>query len=409
MSDERLNLPSASGFERLALCPASRTLELTQPETRTDESDLGDAAHHLLARYFSTITDELPWPAVPQEIYHGIDINLADVVERFVAMAQEVYKAWRIRCDALPAVAERIVERRIVWLGRGFKPITSGKPDVVWVAGRHALILDFKSLNGEQTESVANPQLRGYVALVNEEFGATEITVAIGQPRISSKPQVCLYSGDAVGFARRDVLHWLEASEQPDAPLVAGTKQCKFCRARAVCPAVPEFASIVHVTPKNELEYGEPQRIVALLSVSDRVVLWERAKTVKRILDAVEDNLKALPADQLAEHGLEVLTTRGDRTIEDGPGAWDKLKEILTPELWNACCSVGITKLENAIRKAAHLTVKDTKALLEEKLGDLISRKKDGKALARIKPGAVPKQPALEQQPALALNAPATQ
>lgn len=403
MEDERLNVPSASGIERISLCPKSRDMELTQPETSTGESSIGDEAHALAARYLRFVGDATPWPEMPQDFYAGMDLSIADVVERFTRIAFGAFTEWVFTLDALPK-PQMIVERRIVWQDVWFQPILTGKPDVVWISGRKALIIDLKSLNGEQTESVRNLQLRGYAVLVNEEYGCTEITVAIIQPRVSHEPQTCLYDEAALETSRRSILGYLEASEQPDAKLVAGAKQCKFCRANAVCPAAKDYAMIPAVAPERELKKGEAARIVSLLSIPERIQLWDNRSTIKRILDAVDENLKGLGADALLEHGLSLESSPGDRTIKDGPAAWDKVSDVLTPEAWNGCCSVGITKLENAFRAATHLPVKDTKAQLEKRLGDLLGRKPDSVSLMRLKKPAEPPKPAA--QPTLELTAP---
>ena len=49
MSDERHNLPSASGYSRLLNCPGSWRMEQPFPSTSTEDSRTGDRIHAWLA------------------------------------------------------------------------------------------------------------------------------------------------------------------------------------------------------------------------------------------------------------------------------------------------------------------------------------------------------------------------
>ena len=394
MTDERLNLPSASAMERLALCPGSRKLEATQPDKRTDDSAAGDRAHELAARYFTSFHPEDRWPAY-DPVVQSEDIAVTDVVGEFIEMARDVFAEWllSVRENEPHAPLRRLVEVRLTMFGDGFRALTTGKPDLVWLCGRYALILDLKSLYGHHTASVKNLQLRTYAILVSEDQPDIQfVRVAICQPRVSKQPQTCNYTPVHLNAGRFEVKAILDASNEPEAPLIAGSIQCRNCRARGVCPAARDFAAIIPLTTTRVLARGEAPKLVAMLPIQERVLLWSNASTIGKILEAVEENLKEQPADVLAEVGLELVTSRGDREVKDPPAAYEALKDYLTFVQYNKATKLGITALQAVFRAATQLTDKEAKAKLEELLGDLLTRKPDKHSLIRLRGGPRPRE-----------------
>lgn len=388
-ADPRLNLPSASGLERISLCRGSRRMEATAPpDKRSKDSAFGDKSHAIIAGYFRELDPTEPWPAFKAEEQFGEDYENAEVAQRFIESAQSVYNEWVKIVDEIPGITQTVkvcVEERIVWMGKGFKPVTTGQPDVVFIIGRCALILDLKSLFGHHTTSASNMQLRTYAVLVAQKHDVEEITVAIIQPRVRRVPSLCCYGTQDLVIAREQIHELLSESEAPDAPLVAGVKQCAFCRAKSCCPAAAEFASLTPVAPERELARGEAKKIVATLSLEQRIAIWEKKGTVDKIMEAIMESIKETPADQLAAVGLAVETKLGNRKIVGEAGdVFDRVKDVVTPEAFRAICEVGISKLQETFRAAAALPVKDAKIALEERLGDLIGRQEDKKSLVRL-------------------------
>jgi hypothetical protein len=412
MEDERLGLPSASSIERISLCPGSHRLELTAPRRASGDSDAGEAAHELAALYFRLLKASGDWPSFNPDFVaknSKVDISIAIVVGQFIAMAKEVHARWietiGAEYDGTDVELGIIIEERIIWSDAAFKVITTGKPDVIWVWGRHALVLDLKSLYGEQTESVNNLQLRVYAILTNEEYQCTSITVAICQPRVVRTPQTAYYAEDQIQPAKDQIIGFINAALEPDAPLVAGPKQCRLCAARSFCPAAAEYAGLPEVVPDHALKRGEGKKLAVAMTLQQRIVLWRKKATIEKILEEVQESLMALPSAELAAAGLFIEFSRGDRTVTDTQAAYAAVQDKLTVDQFNACSSVKISALEDVFRAATGLPVADSRADLEKRLGSILTRKKDKRSLVYKAPA--PAATVATTQPAGAQDPPA--
>ena len=122
----------------------------------------------------------------------------------------------------------------------------TGTPDRVygWREHKAALVSDLKSGFAVVERAELNLQLRGYAVLVHENNQCStpleRIFVSILQPRLwspSERTTLAQYTPDDIRRAETEIDRIIDGTEQPDAPLRAGEEQCRFCRAKLVCPA----------------------------------------------------------------------------------------------------------------------------------------------------------------------------
>jgi len=118
----------------------------------------------------------------------------------------------------------------------------SGTPDQVyfWFPRKTALVNDLKSGFAAVERAELNLQLRGYAVLVGDTEPVERVYVSILQPRLwSHRDRVTLarYEAEDLSRARDEVYGIIAATEAPDAPLRAGEEQCRYCRAKLLCPA----------------------------------------------------------------------------------------------------------------------------------------------------------------------------
>lgn len=119
----------------------------------------------------------------------------------------------------------------------------TGTPDEVriWPDDDASLVLDLKSGFKIVERAELNLQLRGYAVLVHEHFlEAQRVFVAILQPRIwlpSERVTVAQYDEKEIVKSRDQINQIIDRTEDKKAPLVAGEDQCRFCRAKLICPA----------------------------------------------------------------------------------------------------------------------------------------------------------------------------
>jgi hypothetical protein len=140
-----------------------------------------------------------------------------------------------------------------------------GTPDQVyiWLPRKTALVVDLKSGFAVVERAELNMQLRGYAVLVADNYELEHIYVAILQPRLwspSERITLAHYEMADVARARKQIDDILDGTEKPDAPLVAGEEQCRFCRAKLVCPAFQRALGLPLASFKTEAELSKAKR-----------------------------------------------------------------------------------------------------------------------------------------------------
>lgn len=360
--DVRAGKPSASGLERLCLCPGSWQAEASCPEeAESAEAAVGTRLHAHLEN-----------GTLPEEAEEAEAVQWCRTTEKELAaelLAAEV---------APPAVREKRL-----WAGdRAF----SGQPDAVYLAGNRAFVVDYKFGRGEVTEASGNLQLSALSVLVSQAHPQVEdVYAAILQPCVSrATPQVVRYRREDLQAAESYLSRAIAAAMKPDAELRPGAKQCKYCRAQAVCPAALREALSCRAVERWEA-----------LPPDARAELWRRAQLARKVADAIERRVKEDLKAGAELPGLELAPGRSSFTVTDAQAAFGVLSAELgiTAEEFTACCKVGITpldKLVHAKRKAADAgaRVKDSAAWLRDVLAGCAETKTTDGSIREMKGGA---------------------
>ena len=248
-----------SSFYRAQLCPGSVREEANFPDTDNEHSLRGGAAHQVAE--FCLQDKEDPTGYLGQEI-----VMFKNTGEKYpVKMQEEDIQAVaayvdyvNLRCQQL-GVDPPDIEVKVdpgAWLGR---QDISGTADCVLV-GKETLpdgterkvveVVDYKH-GYNLVEVEHNSQLILYaigvcakVDWVNSPQTET-IKMTVVQPRA---PHIRgpVRSWEIPAYELFGMLEDLrlaaEATDQPNAPLVPGEKQCKWCKAKATCPALTQQA-----------------------------------------------------------------------------------------------------------------------------------------------------------------------
>ena len=130
MSDERSGLPSASAASRYAACLGSWQLETQVAEVESS----GDAA-----------TGNRIHSALALEPVSNLTTDEAYIIERCQQQELELVKQVFANSTEEP---QAFREKRLWSLKFDGSKLWSGKPDVVYVSGASALIIDYKSGRG---------------------------------------------------------------------------------------------------------------------------------------------------------------------------------------------------------------------------------------------------------------------
>lgn len=277
---------SASKFESIMLCPGKMALEAGKPNTSSSYAIEGTVAHQVLtwclksgnnaAHYAGDwvmvddngkTTGETASDALPGAVL--VDDEMVRHVQTTVDYVREAAQGSPILVDQRVNYAAYLgVPEDDAW---GTLDVTILHPDEIHV-------IDFKYGRGVEVDAGSdalhpNPQLALYaLGALAFDFGgeAKNVRLAISQPRLSAAPselpmtvvELEEWAGVAaffaVGQARAAVAG---ANDGLDIAgfLRPGEKQCKFCLAKATCPALrAEVAtSVAGFNPATPEEFAE--------------------------------------------------------------------------------------------------------------------------------------------------------
>jgi hypothetical protein len=304
---------SASGFESIMLCPGKKVLEQGKPDNTSKYAAEGTAAHQVLTW---ALQEERPATAYIGRVIEAdgfvfeVDQDMAGHVQVCVDYANDlkgddgtIFADIRVNYSSYLGVAEQEA-----W----------GTADVIVCRGTEVIVVDFKYGMGVEVDAERNPQmslyglgaLQAYHGLVAD---FETVRMAISQPRIKRAPSEWDCSVEELeawgrSTARSAVASCLQAIEIDPAMVVSavgwndvflrpGEKQCKFCKAKATCPALRDEVTfnVASITGATADEFPDviEQQVERPTSESDEA--WLSACLSK--VDLIEDWCKAIRAE----------------------------------------------------------------------------------------------------------------
>lgn len=335
IKDERQGLPSASGMQRLFLCPGSWQAEKKCPvDEESEDAAMGTMLHACMEQ--GTMPED-PEDAEAVDWCREMEKNLC---EKHLGMNESWMEAQTVR------------EARLFEKDRLF----SGKPDMVTIWNRKAFVVDYKFGRIPVTTAERNLQLSALAVLVmdgHEAYHVEEVFVCILQPYASRKePAVCRYTRESVEQARAFFRACIERAQDEHAPLKPSEKACRYCRALSSCPAVS--LALVNVTSSDLTAAWEQW------SPEKRREAYDLAKLAEKRASIVKSKVKADLEAGVEIPGLALAPGKKAFTITDAAVAFQILNGLfpdgITAQAFTACCKVGITdldKLVHTVRKAA--------------------------------------------------------
>ncbi|KVE27233.1 hypothetical protein WS67_12075 [Burkholderia singularis] len=334
VEDQKHALLSPSSAYTWIECAASTAAQIGQPDASSEYADEGTAAHELakwcLERHeaaeqyigavipVGTVTrrDEETGEMItePRRTFE-VDEEMAEHVQLYVDGVRERVEALRLAGADVTLLVEQRLSIEHITGEHGARGTSDCVIIAVWPDGRAEIeVRDLKYGRGVEVSAERNYQAMLYAAAALEEHSAfvdfERVNIVIHQPRINERPSEW-------STAPADLLAWIDGTAKPAAERARwllrnveerprefklatgdfnpGEKQCKFCKAKAVCPAL---ATHVEATIGAEFEvvaeasaYGVQSefigRNVELLS-NDRLGL------IYETLDLIDDWVKAV-------------------------------------------------------------------------------------------------------------------
>lgn len=314
---------SPSRRHRWAACPGSVREEARYPEPPPGAAALDGTRTHAILEY--CVKSNLIGPL--HLIGTTFSYEHEGVTDSFLVDAD---RARRVESAieyirSRPGAENAIAETRVYPDGFVGRADMSGTIDVQ-IPGDPYEIIDYKDGMSPVTAK-DNPQLEMYAigVLAGLEKHPKTIRMTITQPKLALKGMPPIVSHDvpvAELLAKvPGIIAEAAATDDPNAPLVPGESQCKYCRAKGACPALAGkamqevgvlFQAIPEVLPADIAQQAADKNPGAM-SVQELRQILEAAPLVRQLLEGVEEEVKRrLEAGQEVP-GFKLVNGRGSR------------------------------------------------------------------------------------------------
>ena len=351
MSDEREGKISASGMNRIALCPGSFTLEATMPRETNEAAEMGTRIHEWIATGKGNLTAE--------------EKNLAEWCIHFHKQVVETINAGEVTY---------VTTEKRLW----FSDLFSGQIDRIdHIGDEIAIVSDYKTGRMSQGSAESNFQLRAYAVLVKANLPKLKkIYVSIIQPRAETPYTIAEYDEDALLEAKSEISVIVNRAYALNAPRIPSPDACKYCKAKSICPeAGAKVQEVAKTSPLSILELGDAQ----LAEYNDA------ADVAESVIEAIRTETRRRLNAGILIRGWELKAGRTTRAIENAQEAYEKLVTVLDPSEFAQCCKVSVSQLEKAIVTHLKLKAKEGKDKLAELLGDVLTTKQGEPVMSRKK------------------------
>lgn len=398
----------ASNAHRYMACPGSHRMTRGLKGGRSSrDATIGTAAHDIVARCLDSSLDPGTFKGKMWDVDQG-DGSMAEV-----EITDELLTAIRYCVD----YASKLIE--VSKLHKGWHSVEQkfslneleppasmfGTSDLVVAVGDYLHVTDWKFGVGVIVRAEGNPQLRYYAlgALLalppNIRQQITKIRIHVVQPRLPDGPAVTteeLSLMELIDWSS-DLLDAVKKALEPEAPLIPGQKQCKFCGAAAVCPALRDVAQ----NAAAEAFRSSPPTAEEVYALSDVEMadILQRMGLVRMWLDRVETAATARLSQGGTIPGFKLVQKQQRR-------AWTSEGEAAKSLLDWPFSLDGKDIFESSLRSPAQVERLIPKTLREE-LALLVTKKSTGVTIApaddkrpavEVGAGLFPEPPASEEE-----------
>lgn len=302
---------SPSSAHRWMNCPGSLALEEKCPDHSSDYADEGTAAHELASWSLESGNDTAAYIGrviVVNNTEFIVDKEMADYVQVYV-------NAVRDYAHNAGNPGEMMVEQRVEFSDVVGVPDQFGTSDAVILlhSDSELQVHDLKYGRGVRVDAEENEQLMLYALGAMAEFGMVgnfeKVRMVIHQPRLhhTSEWTCSVEHLDRFGTKARQGAHHavnVADKEKPEAVwfhLNPGDEQCRFCKAKAICPKLT--AAVVKAVAGDFQDLNDTPIVEQIAEAEDKINSLSNAQLgdALKSVDLIESWCKAIRAKAESE------------------------------------------------------------------------------------------------------------
>lgn len=344
-----------SSLPKRKLCPGSKGLEKDLPELPGNETqESGNNCHEAMET--------------------GDITGLSDTEVANIEKAKEVEEQRILSlCDKFGEPISDNREILLTTLDKELEVLNFGTADRVIIFKDVALIIDYKfGFNKIGSDSI---QLLNYAVAVHQRYGIDNVYCCVIQPTISNYP-IIEYNKEGLEDGLDDIQEIIINANDPYAPIVPGEAQCRYCKAKFICPKIKQNKIALNkITDLSTLSDSD---------ISDNYKQWQ---VLKSIGSDIEKEVKSRLKKSEKVNDLYLDIKKGNREISDIAGVAGRLGDLLTPQEILSKCKISMSGLEKIavpkIQASAEekTTIKAAKIQLSEMIEEFISRGNDKQSI----------------------------
>ena len=285
---------SASGSAQWLNCTGSIRMARDYPNESSPFAAEGTAAHalgeHCLNHNIISVSSFLDHVIYNEAVFHPSYASENDLEsDTYHTVDEEMVESIQEYVDIVRSYTGLLlVERRVdfsEWVHEGF-----GTADAIVVQDGTVNVIDLKYGKGVRVDAYWNSQAMLYMLGVYAEYGLLyelhTFKAVIVQPRLDHISEFEISREDLIAWAEKQVRPKALEALAEDAPLTAGEKQCRWCRAKGDCAvlakwsleqAMEGFEFIKpDMKPKNT-DRLTPDQIATLLPQLKTITQWSHA------------------------------------------------------------------------------------------------------------------------------------
>ncbi len=322
MSTAHANL-SPSKRHRWAACPGSVREEAAYPDERSGAAAIDGTHSHTLLEHCvkAGAADPSPMVGIKMKDDDGEFIVDGDRAAR-VKVAIDYIKQRHV--ESL-GIAQLIAEQRVdpQWLLS--RDDLSGTVDVQIHDVLHGVleIIDYKDGMNDawdsailQMEQYAVGALAGFKIAKPNPYPFKTVRMTVIQPKLALRGGQAIRSVDypvekVVDEVARTIVIEAAATDRPDAPLVPGEKQCKYCRAKGGCAALSTKA--LEVVDTMDITASAAEKDPTKMTDEQIVQIMEAAPLLRQMLEGVEKEAQTRMERGADIPGLKMVNGKGHR------------------------------------------------------------------------------------------------